>query len=52
MQNRISIIFIFIALVLTVHPLPTKHIFARAEDSEVHIPDINLRAVILETMDL
>ena len=51
MQNRISIIFIFIALALMVHVLPSTHVFARAEDGEVHIPDVNLRVVILRTIN-
>ena len=51
MQNRISTIFILIAPALMVHPLPSTPVFARVEDGGVYIPDVNLRAVILEMIN-
>ena len=51
MRNRIETISILIALVLVVCELSLTLVLARAEDGEVHIPDVNLRAVILEMIN-
>ena len=51
MRNRIETISILIALVLVVCELSLTLVLARAGDGEVHIPDVNLRAVILLTIN-